>query len=78
MLLELVYLSCGLCLVKSDSNTNYPTCGDWMKNAAFNTLSNGVYKIHNNDTKESLDVYCSFDYTRNYSFTLIESGSFAF
>ena len=58
------------------SNTsNYATCADWMKNSHFGSLTDGVHQIYSNDTQKSIDVYCRFDYYRNYSFTLIESAS---
>ena len=59
----------------SSIRTDYTTCGEWMKYSSFGTLTDGVYQIHNNETQSSIKVYCTFDYIRNYSFTLIESAS---
>ena len=58
------------------------TCRDWMSNYEKNALSDGVYNITSiidrnevSTTNSWRQVYCSFDYTRNYAWTLIESGS---
>lgn len=49
----------------------YTTCADIMSSLPYNSASDGVYSITNGTS--NLDVYCSFDYTRNYSWTLFES-----
>ena len=40
-----------------------------------NGLSDGVYNITNMDNSTMIPVYCVFDYSNDYSWTLIESGS---
>ena len=45
-----------------------------MSVSSYNSLSNGYYTL--NDDTSDLTVYCSFDYSRNYSWTLIETFTY--
>lgn len=53
----------------------HESCAKWMQHNVFGSLTNGSYEIHNNETNDSIKVYCIFDYKRNFSYTLIESAS---
>ena len=64
-----------LTISQTASTINHSTCSDWMETNDFQSLPNGIYHITNNNTNSTINVYCSFDYIKNYSFTLIESGS---
>ena len=66
----------GVC---SGSNDTYYTCADWMSNHNYNELSDGTYTVIginiDNSSSSILQVYCVFDYTNHYAWTLIESAT---
>ena len=55
----------------------YYSCADYMSNGDIYELANGTFTIHHieDNITSTLDVYCIFDYTNDYAWTLIESGS---
>ena len=48
------------------------SCADWMNNTFDYPLDDGYYAIKNNNSEE-VTVYCHFNYTSQYAYTLIES-----
>ena len=78
--LDLLTICIISCISTVFGNDAHFTCGDWMSSNEKNSLSDGVYNITSiidrSDFEDSWrEVYCAFDYTRNYAWTLIESGS---
>ena len=67
-------LTCIICIVSIlNCALSHSSCADILSSQA-SILANGEYTI-STTTESSLPVYCAFDYSNNYAWTLIESGT---